>query len=60
MESEKVIAFGEELELKPCSNCKGSGNAQEWDRKEQKHVENPDYHCEICKGSRYVVVSKRK
>ena len=60
METQTVTAFGEELELIRCSNCKGSGNAQEWDRKEQKHVENPKYWCEICKGSRYIVVSKRK
>lgn len=52
-----VFAYGENIEITSCKTCNGTGNMIEWNRKEQKHTENPNYPCETCKGSRYVVVS---
>lgn len=58
--SEKVIVFGEILEIKLCDRCNGSGNLIDWSRAKQEHFENKNYPCEKCLGSRYIVVSHWK
>jgi len=55
--SEKIIAFGESLEVEVCPSCKGSGNYINWSRELQKHVEDKNYPCERCKGARYIIIS---
>jgi DnaJ-class molecular chaperone len=58
--SEIIQAFGEELEIEICPNCKGTGHSQEWNRKQMKHVLNKSFPCERCKGARFIVVSHWK
>ena len=58
--SEKVTAFGEEIEIDVCPTCQGTGNSQYWDRKTQTIEENSQFCCETCKGAKYIVVSHWK
>ena len=57
--TEKVMIFGELVEVKICENCKGSGYSQEWSRELQKHIKDKNYCCEICKGGRFIVLPKK-